>query len=52
MPVIDARDNNWKPVKRYDWPAKYLAGDYNDALRAWRKDAIVEAVVRAAIAKA
>lgn len=42
MPVIDAMDNNWKPVKRYDWPARYLCGtEYDAILRAWRKAAIV-----------
>ena len=42
MPVIDAVDDNRKPVKRYDWPARYLDGEHNDTLRQWRKEAIAE----------
>ena len=42
MPVIDAVDDNWKPTKRYNWPARYLDGVYNDTLRQWRKEAIVK----------
>src|SRR5262245_1222728 len=44
MPVIDGVNDEWEPVKRYQWPAQYTTPteEMDDALRGWRKEAIKE----------